>query len=131
MNSLENQFKIELFKRFLPRMCKFINQNNTYAFNLKFDNDILTINNVTIEIEYHVGKLEAHLEAEHEVVLASFVLPMKHKEEFPYLEGLEVFVSEIINKLNKKKMLDNIGDMPVSHLLYDYSIKDFVQIHSN
>jgi hypothetical protein len=128
MNSLENQFKIELFKRFLPRMCKFINQNNTYAFNMKFDNDILTINNVTILIEYHVGKLEAHLETETEVILANFELPMKHKEEFPYLEGLDLFLSQIISKLNKKKMLDNIGDMPVNHLRYDYSVKDFVQI---
>ncbi len=127
MNSVENQFRIELFKRFLPRMCEFINNNNTYAFQLKFDNDILTINNINIDILYHVGKLEALLESEHDFFLGKFEMPMKHKEEFPYLTGLELFISEIINKLIKKKMLDNIGDMPINHLNYDYTVKDFVQ----
>ncbi len=125
MNSLENQFKIELFKRFLPRVCDVITKNNTYAFVMKFDNNILTINNIKIEIEYHVAKLEAHLESEHDVLLAKYDMPSCHKEEFPYLNDLDYFVSEIINKLNKKKMLDNIADLPVTNLIYSYKVKDF------
>lgn len=129
MNSLENQFKIELFKRYLPRVCEVINNNNTYAFVMKFDNNILTINNVKIEIEYHVGTLEAHLESEHDVVLDKFQMPRCHQEEFPYLTGLDTFISNIVNKLNKKKMLDNIGDMAVGHLNYDYKVRDFAHIN--
>lgn len=129
MNSLENQFKIELFKRFLPRVCDVINKNNTYAFVMKFDNDILTINNVKIEIDYHVGKLEAHLEYEHDVLLAKYDMPRCHKEEFPYLNNLELFISDIINKLNSKKMLDNIATLPLSNLTYDYKVRDFVALH--
>jgi hypothetical protein len=125
MNSLENQFKIELFKRFLPRVCGVINKNNTYAFVLKFDNDILTINNVKIGIEYHVGKLEAYLESERDVILGKFEMPRCHKDEFPYLSNLDLFISEVINKLNKRQMLDNIADLPVKNLTYNYEIKDF------
>lgn len=125
MNSLENQFKIELFKRYLPRVCGVINKNNTYAFVMDFDNNILTINNVKVAIEYHVGKLEAHLESEPEVILGKFNMPRCHKEEFPYLNDLDTFVSDIINKLNKKKMLDNIADLPVHNFMYDYKVRDF------
>ena len=39
MNSLENQFKIELFKRFLPRVCNIINKIKPYAFVMKLDNN--------------------------------------------------------------------------------------------
>ena len=125
MNSLENQFKIELFKRFLPRVCDVINKNNTYAFVMKFDNNILTINNVKIGIEYHVGKLEAHLESERDVILGKFEMPRCHKDEFPYLSNLDLFISDIINKLNKKQMLDNIADLLIKSLTYDIKIKDF------
>jgi len=128
MNSLENQFKIELFKRFLPRICDVINKNNTYAFRLSFDNDVLTINNISIKIEYHVGILEAHLELEQDTILSKFGMPRCHQENFPYLNNLDLFISEIINKLNKKKRLDNIGSLAVGDLIYDYSVKDFIQI---
>lgn len=125
MNSLENQFKIELFKRYMPRVCDIINKNNTYAFVLKFDNNVLTINNVKMLIEYRVGKLEAHLETEQAVVLGKFDMPRCHKEDFPYLNDLDGFISDIVNKLNKKKMLNNIADLPVNELNYDYNVKDF------
>ena len=125
MNSLENQFKIELFKRFLPRVCDVITKNNTYAFVLKFDNNILTINNVKMEIEYHVGKLEARLQSEHDVIVGKFEMPRCYKEEFPYLNNLDLFISDIINKLNKKKMLDNVADLLIKSLTYDISVKDF------
>lgn len=125
MNSLENQFKIELFKRYLPRVCDVITQNNTYAFVLNFDNDVLTINNIQAKIEYHVGKLEAYLISEPETILAKFDMPRCHKEEFPFLNDLDFFISEIVNKLNKKKKLDNIGNLPVVSLYYDFKIKDF------
>ncbi|MBI9030687.1 hypothetical protein JEZ13_01605 [bacterium] len=127
MNSLENQYMIELFKRYLPKVCDFISENNTYAFKLNFDNDVLSINNVNIEIEYHVKKLEAHLEMEHDLVLGKYEMQSKHLGEFPYLKDLDVFLSEIINKLNKKKMLNNIGDMAIGHLFYNHKVKDFAQ----
>jgi len=127
MNSLENQYMIELFKRYLPKVCDFISENNTYAFKLNFDNDVLSINNVNIEIEYHVKKLEAHLEMEQDLVLGKYEMQSKHLGEFPYLKDLDVFVSEIINKLNKKKMLNNIGDMAIGHLSYNHKVKDFAQ----
>lgn len=128
MNSLENQFKIELFKRFLPRICDVINKNNTYAFRLSFDNDVLTINNISIKIEYHVGMLEARLELEQDIILSKFGMPRCHQENFPYLNNLDLFISEIINKLNKKKRLNNIGSLAVGNLIYDYSVKDFIQM---
>ncbi len=126
MNSVENQFKIELFKRFLPRYCDFINNNNTYNFVLKFDNDVLNINNINVKIDYFVGELEARLAAETDVLLGTFEMQHCHIADPPFLSGLNEFIDDIINNLIKRSLLDNIGNMPVYKLSYNMSIKDFV-----
>ncbi|MFA7057483.1 MAG: hypothetical protein WC155_07995 [Candidatus Cloacimonadales bacterium] len=125
MNSIENQYRIELFKRFMPRICEVINKNNTYAFVMNFDNDVLTINNVRVTIEYRVKVLEAYLAREPEVILGKFEMPYRPITDFPYLTNLHIFVSDVINKLNKTKRLDNIGSLPIGNIYYDHSVKDF------
>ena len=125
MKSVNNQYRIELFKRFMPRLCDVINRHNTYGFVLNFDNDVLTINNMRVHIEYHAGVLNAFLAHEPEISLGKFKMPYCHINQFPYLSGLHIFVSNIINKLNKTKKLDNIADLPIGDLFYDHSVKDF------
>lgn len=127
MDSMQNQFKIEIFKRYFPKLCDLISYNNTYNFHMKFDNDVLTINNVQVKINYYLDKLKAFDSTEPEMPVATFEMQKCHIEQAPYLAGLDTFINEIINHYIYTGALNNVADLQLTALYYNYTIKAFTQ----